>query len=57
VRVPTLVLYGGKSPAFMQNSARALGDVLPDARCAKLPKQTHMVKPKVLASALIPFLT
>ena len=55
VRTPTLVLYGGKSPAFMQNSARALAAALPTADCELLPKQTHMVKPRVLADALIPF--
>src|SRR5258708_1370397 len=32
VTVPTLVMDGGKSPAWMRNGMRALGDVLPNAR-------------------------
>jgi pimeloyl-ACP methyl ester carboxylesterase len=53
---PTLVLYGGKSPAYMKTSARSLADALPAARGAELPKQTHIVKPRALAAALTPFL-
>jgi pimeloyl-ACP methyl ester carboxylesterase len=56
VRVPTLVLYGGKSPRYMKTSARALAETLPDARCAELPTQTHVVRPRALAAAVIPFL-
>ena len=55
VTVPTLVMDGGKSPAWMRNGMRALGDVLPNARLRTLEDQTHMVKPKVLAPALVEF--
>lgn len=57
VRVPTIVLHGGRSPVYMKNSARALAASLPDGRSSELPKQTHVVKPEVLAGAVIPFLS
>jgi pimeloyl-ACP methyl ester carboxylesterase len=53
---PTLVMAGGKSPAYMQNAMRAWAKVLPNAVHQTLPGQTHMVKQDVLAPALIPFL-
>ncbi len=52
---PTLVLVGGKSPAWLRNGGAALADVLPDARLQTLDGQTHMVKPRVLAPALRAF--
>lgn len=56
VSVPTVVIDGGKSPAWMRNAGRALADVLPGATYQTLPGQTHMVKAEVLAPALIAFL-
>jgi pimeloyl-ACP methyl ester carboxylesterase len=53
VTVPTVVMAGTKSPAWMQNASRALAGVLPDAQFRLLEGQTHMVKPKVLAPELI----
>lgn len=53
--MPTLVLVGEKSPAWFHNSMRALADTLPDARLAIAPRQTHLVKPKVLAPQLARF--
>jgi pimeloyl-ACP methyl ester carboxylesterase len=55
VRVETLVIDGGKSPAWMRNGQRAISEVLPNARYATLPGQTHMVKAEALAPALIEF--
>jgi pimeloyl-ACP methyl ester carboxylesterase len=55
VTAPTLVLSGGKSPAWMRNAAKELADVLPNARHHSLKGQTHMVKAKVLAPALHEF--
>jgi pimeloyl-ACP methyl ester carboxylesterase len=57
VTVPTLVLVGEKSPVWMRNAMRALADTLPHARHQVLPRQTHIVKPKVLAPALVEFLS
>jgi pimeloyl-ACP methyl ester carboxylesterase len=55
VRIPTLVLGGGKSPAWMQRSVRAVADALPNAQHRTLEGQTHMVKAKVQAPVLKEF--
>lgn len=55
VNRPTLVIDGGKSPVWMRNGCRALANLL-DTTYRTLPGQTHMVKEKVLAPALIEFL-
>jgi len=49
---PALVVDGGKSPVTMRNGAKALADLLPNARYVTLPGQTHIVKPAVLAPVL-----
>lgn len=53
--VPTLVMDGGKSPAWMRHAMRALADVLPNAKHRTLEGQTHMVKPKAHVPALVEF--
>jgi pimeloyl-ACP methyl ester carboxylesterase len=53
--MPTLVLVGAKSPAWFHHSMRALADVLPNARLGIAARQTHMVKPKLLAPQLAEF--
>jgi pimeloyl-ACP methyl ester carboxylesterase len=55
VTVPTLVMAGGKSPAYMRNSMRAWAKALPNAGHLTLEGQTHMVKQAVLAPALVDF--
>jgi pimeloyl-ACP methyl ester carboxylesterase len=57
VGVPTLVLVGGKSPAWMANGMQSLAEVLPRARRQVLEGQTHMVKAKAVAPALERFFT
>jgi len=52
---PTLVIDGGKSPAWMRNGMRALASAIPGARHETLPGQTHMVKAAVLAPVLSGF--
>ena len=54
--VKTLVIVGGKSPAFFHNGTRMLADLLPDAEHRVLDGQTHMVKAKVLGPLLIDYL-
>jgi pimeloyl-ACP methyl ester carboxylesterase len=56
ITIPTLVMAGGKSPAYMQNAMRAWAQVFPNAVHQTLPGQTHMVKQDVLAPALTAFL-
>jgi pimeloyl-ACP methyl ester carboxylesterase len=55
VTIPTLVMDGGKSPAWMRHAMRALADVLPDARYRTLPGQTHLLKPQAVTPALVEF--
>jgi hypothetical protein len=49
VTQPVLVIVGGKSPTYMQNSQAAVVDALSAGRLATLPGQTHMIKAKVTA--------
>ena len=56
VASPTLVIAGGKSPAYMRNSQAAIADAVPGARLETLPGQTHMIKAKVVAPVLAAFL-
>jgi pimeloyl-ACP methyl ester carboxylesterase len=53
--LPTLVADGGKSPAYLRNSAAAVARVLPNAKYQTVPGQTHLVKAKVLAPVLRDF--
>ena len=52
VKIPTLVIYGGKSPAWMQNGMRALTGALTQADLRVLPGETHIVKPQSLAPVM-----
>ena len=49
VSQPTLVIAGGKSPAYLRNAQAAIAAAVPDARLVTLPGQTHMIKAKVTA--------
>ena len=53
--VPTLVMDGGASPAFMQNAAQVVAHALPNAKLRTLEDQTHDVAPEVLAPVLEKF--
>ena len=55
VIVPTLVMNGGASYAFMYDTARALSKAMPHAQLRTLEDQTHDVDSKVLALALVEF--
>jgi hypothetical protein len=57
VKAPTLVIGGGKSPAWMRHGMEDLAGVLPNARHRTLDGQTHLVKPKALAPVLVEFFT
>lgn len=56
VETPTLLLPGGKSPAWIANAVHTLDRLLAHAELKVLDRQTHMVKPKVTAPALLEFL-
>lgn len=53
--MPTLAADGGKSPAYLRNSMRAIADVLPNATYHSVPGQTHMLKAEAIAPVLIEF--
>ena len=57
VTMPTLVAYGAKSPAVLQQGSRALAEVLPNAELRELAGISHNVKMKVLAPVLGEFFT
>lgn len=53
--LPTLVLDGGASPAWIRDAARTLAATLPNAEHRTLPGQTHGADPAVLAPVLAAF--
>jgi pimeloyl-ACP methyl ester carboxylesterase len=55
VTMPTLVMDGGKSPAWMRHAMRSLANALPNAQYRTLEGQTHMVKAPAHAPMLVEF--
>ncbi|HET6703464.1 alpha/beta hydrolase [Amycolatopsis sp.] len=55
VKVPALVIDGGRSPGWMRNGVASLAKVLPSAEYRTLPGQTHIVKAAALAPVLKEF--
>jgi pimeloyl-ACP methyl ester carboxylesterase len=53
--MPTLVMDGGKSPAWMRNAMRSLAAVLPNATYRTLEGQTHMIAAKAHVGPLVDF--
>lgn len=53
--MPTLILDGGASPAFMHEAADALADAMQHAERKTLEGQTHEVSPEALAPVLVAF--
>jgi pimeloyl-ACP methyl ester carboxylesterase len=57
-KMPVLVLDGGRSPAWMRNSAQSLAKVLPDAKYRTLEGQDHsapFTAAPAVAAALVKF--
>ena len=57
VDVPTLVMNGGASYAFMYDTAQALSKAIPNAQFRTLEGQTHDVALEALAPVLVDFFT
>ncbi len=55
VSVPTLVMDGGKSPAWIRNGVAALAKAVPGAEHRTIEGQTHMLKPQAIAPVLIEY--
>ncbi len=52
VVVPTLVMFGSSSPAFMADTAKKISQIMPRATLRKLENQTHEVSPETLVPIL-----
>jgi len=57
IESPVLTVYGGKSPAWMKTSVRAVADAVPGADCHEVPGQTHLIKTAAIAPVLTGFFT
>jgi pimeloyl-ACP methyl ester carboxylesterase len=55
--IPTLVLCGGASPAWMLDVGRQAADTLPHGRLRILEGQEHVVAPEILVPVLAEFFT
>jgi pimeloyl-ACP methyl ester carboxylesterase len=55
VRVPTLVMNGGKGAPFMLETAKTLSRTIPAAKLRTLDGQAHNVQPEALAPVLVEF--
>jgi pimeloyl-ACP methyl ester carboxylesterase len=57
VPVPTLIIVGGASFGFMEETANALATLIPNARVTTIEGQQHNVDPTALAPVLTRFFT
>jgi len=55
IHVPTLVLGGGASPAWLHHAVNAVTNAIPGAQRGTLEGQTHEVSAEVLAPVLVEF--
>lgn len=55
LRLPTLVMTGGASPAWMRDSVAAVAAAIPGSSSAALPGQAHAPAPDLLAPRLAAF--
>jgi pimeloyl-ACP methyl ester carboxylesterase len=55
IKAPTLVVYGGASPAFMGSAANVMAKTLPDGQVRGLEGQTHDIDPNILGPVLLEF--
>ena len=55
IRVPTVVVGGGKSPASLKAAVRAVAAAVPDAELVEIPKQSHAIQPSALAPVVRQF--
>ena len=53
IRVPVVIMNGGKTQPRLRDAARAIADVVPGARYRELPGQTHNVIAGVLTPAVV----
>ena len=56
IKAPTLAIYGGASPAFMGNAAKAIAEAVSNGQARALDGQSHDIVPAALAPVLLEFL-
>lgn len=56
IKAPTLIVNGGKSPAWMRTSVAALAQAVPNARHEVIPGQNHLIKATAITPAIRTFL-
>lgn len=57
IRVPALIMNGGKTDSRLREAALVVADSIPLAKHRELAGQTHNVKPEILVPAVVEFLT
>jgi len=55
IRVPTLLVFGDKTPQALQDATRFVAKTVPKAKLRSLPKQSHNLKPAAILPALVEF--
>jgi pimeloyl-ACP methyl ester carboxylesterase len=55
IEAPVLMVSGGKSPAWMKTSTRALAAAVPDAGHTEVRGQNHMIKASAIAPVIAEF--
>jgi pimeloyl-ACP methyl ester carboxylesterase len=55
IHVPTLLVYGDKTPKALQDGTTAVSKLVPGAELRSLPKQSHNLKPEAIAPVLVEF--
>lgn len=55
IEQPVLVVNGGKSPAWMKTSTRALAGAVPGAEHTEVPGQMHIIKAAAIAPVITSF--
>ena len=55
VELPVLIAGGGKSPAWMRTSVKAVAEAVPNAVHREIPGQNHMIKATAIAPVLTEF--
>jgi pimeloyl-ACP methyl ester carboxylesterase len=55
IRVPTLLVYGDKTPPSLQDGTQAAAKLVPKAELRVLPKQSHNLKPASIVPTLVEF--
>lgn len=56
IRVPTLAVFGEKTPEALKESTRTVAKIVPGTELRSIPKQSHNLKPAAIAPLLVEFI-